>query len=195
MNFPFIVSLLCIQSNCVLTGRKDGTCSNIRSLKDHLKRCWCNLPQTYLSPLNISSFHFSPWLEISLTFLVTEKQSLLRRVWPLEGSVIIVIHTAGHVGCAPLYHRHILSDGELTLATCGIVKQSLRSLFQQEAVLKCMVVTFFIRFFFFQSNLTSKFKLHHNNPQLQHSPQNIIKRISQLSMTAVTFSGNNNSRC
>lgn len=66
-------------------------------------------------------------LRILLTFLVPEEQGLLCWVWPLEGSVIIVIHTTGHVSCAPLHHRHILSYGELTLATCGIRRRSLRS--------------------------------------------------------------------
>lgn len=83
-----------------------------------------------------------------LTFLVSKKQSLLCRVWPLEGSVIIVIHATGHVGCAPLHHRHILSDGELTLATCGIIKQRLRLGLWHEATLNwfLVVLTFIYSF-------------------------------------------------
>lgn len=83
-----------------------------------------------------------------LTFLVSKKQSLLCRVWPLEGSVIIVVHATGHVGCAPLHHRHILSDGELTLATCGIIKQRSRLGLWHEATLNWfLVVLTFIHLF------------------------------------------------
>lgn len=54
----------------------------------------------------------------TLTFLVPEEEGLLCWIWPLEGGVIIIIHSAGHVSRAALDHRHILGDGELSLATC-----------------------------------------------------------------------------
>lgn len=64
--------------------------------------------------------------EVALTFLVPEEQGLLCRVWPLEGSVIIEIHAAGHIRRRALHHRHILSYGELTLATCGNIKAAFK---------------------------------------------------------------------
>lgn len=54
----------------------------------------------------------------TLTFLVPEEEGLLCWIWPLEGGVIIIIHSAGHVSRAALDYRHILGDGELSLATC-----------------------------------------------------------------------------
>lgn len=54
----------------------------------------------------------------TLTFLVPEEEGLLCWIWPLEGGVIIIIHSAGHVSRAALDRRHILGDGELSLATC-----------------------------------------------------------------------------
>lgn len=113
----------------------------------------------------ISSFydysHYS--FGILLTFLVPKEQGLLCRVWPLEGSVIIVIHTAGHVGCAPLHHRHILSYGELTLASCGITRQSLRSWPWQIAALDWFLMFFHWITLMYHSGLTP-FKV--NGPSL-----------------------------
>lgn len=62
-----------------------------------------------------------------LTFLVPEKEGLLCRVGPLEGGVVIILHTAGHVCCPTLRHRDILNQRVLTAAACDTTHKRKRS--------------------------------------------------------------------
>ena len=58
-------------------------------------------------------------VSLQLTFLVPEEEGLLCWVWPLEGGVVIVLHTAGQVRSPTLCHRHILNQRVLTADACG----------------------------------------------------------------------------
>lgn len=62
-------------------------------------------------------------VSLQLTFLVPEEEGLLCWVRPLEGGVVIVLHTAGQVRSPTLCHRHILNQRVLTADACDMTHE------------------------------------------------------------------------